>query len=152
MVQKRQILRLFNSVCLLILFGHCTEKPVPQPVLSEKVIAVPSLAPTQANTSERVIGNCIVMNPPGSSENLFSPCNKLALQFVYEKNKKLVITIVRTQESGTFEINIPEGSPWKISSTVNFWQADVDFVKNSDGTKKLVVILKPEKTPSPTKK
>jgi hypothetical protein len=93
---------------------------------------------------KKMNGSCIVMNLPGASENLFSPCNGAALQLFYRKDNQNVISVIRTSAEGKFEFEVPPTSTWRLVSASSEWKEKVDLIGNHDGTQRVVVILKPD--------
>jgi hypothetical protein len=119
------------------------QKQAPAP--ADQAAAAPQKTPTPpAKKWARYQGNCKMMNPPGASEQLFSPCNKVALMVIYRKNKQPIVSLVRTEEDGRFSVEVPDRSPWTLSSALQGWRAEVEISKDSAQSAEISVILKPK--------
>jgi hypothetical protein len=95
---------------------------------------------------ETIAGNCIALNAEVvTDKKAIIPCDKMALQLIYQENKKLIISVIRTQTDGKFDFKVPRTAAWKLTSGSSEWGADVDRIKNRDGSSKVIVILKREK-------
>src|SRR4051794_12352379 len=101
----------FGCVVLSMGILSCTDRTVPQPLIhdDEKVQAgessikagsqegIQGKKPSGTGVKDKMHGTCMVMAPPLGAEKLLAPCDKMALQLIYQKNKQMIISIIRTQ-------------------------------------------------------
>ncbi len=159
---SKKYIPIFLLVCLIFLLNflgcsnHTFKDAAPtigdQKTKQEDISLTPSSSTALLEQNKKEIeaqitiqGSCVIMRPPSPDESQLMPCNKSALQLVYQKNQQLIITVIRTQEDGKFAIVIPKTSPWKLTSATTNWQAEVELLGNHNGSNKVIVILKPEK-------
>lgn len=136
-----------NTLKKSILLAFVASIPVTQ-------AAIPTRGPVPASGTlpTKIQGTCRIMNPPGTTPELLVPCNQVTLQLIYKKENRPIVSVVKTQKDGSFELNIPKGSSWSLRSLSSQQYAEVDFLKNPDGTLKAMVILKPQNTQVEPKK
>lgn len=92
----------------------------------------------------KIHGQCKIMNTPGISPELFTRCNQFALMLIYKKAQKAIVSVIRTQEDGHFEFQVPPFSNWTLTSASREFQANLEFLPEQNGISQLVIILKPK--------